>query len=87
MAAVKRRAVGLALLALGCVACASQPERQWYKPGDPNYTQADFRRDEAACTRNRVLDEECLKQRGWVPLSADRPAPPTGPQPGRGGRY
>ncbi len=82
--AIGAGSIGLFSLA----ACASlEPERQWYKPGG-NYTVAEFRQDQTACTKNRVLDEECLKQRGWVPLSGDREAPAR-PQPtGRGGsRY
>jgi hypothetical protein len=62
-------------------ACASlEPERQWYKPGG-NYTIAEFKQDQAACTKNRVLDEGCLKQRGWIPLTGDRepPARPAAP--------
>ena len=60
---------GLALVTfLG--ACSLDPEKQWYKPGG-NYTAAEFDRDSKACTKSRVLDEECLKARGWVPLSGD----------------
>jgi hypothetical protein len=84
MGAVIRR-MWLAVLPLAAVACAAQAEKQWYKPNQ-EYTTADLRRDEAACTRNRVLDEACLRERGWVPLTSDRPpAQPTGPVPGRGG--
>jgi len=57
-------------LALTAGACAFEPEKQWYKPA-ASYTVADFRRDEVACTKNRKLDEECLKQRGWTSLSGD----------------
>ena len=58
------------MLSLALTACSLAPERQWYKPG-ANYTVADFERDQAACTTNRQLDEECLKQKGWVPLSGE----------------
>lgn len=64
------------LIALACVvalplaACSLDPEKQWYKPSG-TYTSADFDRDTKACTKNRELDETCLKQRGWVPLSGD----------------
>lgn len=62
-------AYGLALVAsLG--ACSLDPEKQWYKPSG-SYTAADFDRDSKACTKSRVLDEECLKARGWIPLSGD----------------
>jgi hypothetical protein len=64
-------AVVLALgLALSLGACSLDPEKQWYKPAG-NYSTAEFDRDSKACTKNRQLDEECLKQRGWVPLSGD----------------
>lgn len=50
-------------------ACAgSGTARQWYKP-NVDYTSAEFEQDEKACTRDRRLDEGCLRERGWVPLS------------------
>ena len=61
----------LALTILSLAACASEPEKQWYRPGG-NYTTADFRRDEADCTKNKRLDEECLRERGWIAISADQ---------------
>ena len=85
MSAVLRRIAApclpvlLALLAAGC---SLDPDKQWYKPGG-TYTMADFERDRVACTRNRVLDEECLKQRGWVALSPDRSPPAPTPPPDR----
>jgi hypothetical protein len=57
-------------LALSLTACTSDPEKQWYKPAG-NYTTAEFERDSTACTKSGKLDEECLKQRGWVSLSGD----------------
>ena len=84
MSAVTRRnllfAAALASIGLFSIAgCTLEPERQWYKPGD-NYTVAEFKQDQAACTKNRVLDEQCLRGRGWVPLSGDR-EPPARQQP------
>lgn len=73
-----------ALLALA--GCGSGEEKQWYKP-NVNYTVAEFQRDQAECTKDGALDEICLKRRGWVPLSADRPAPVKPPEPTPGGRY
>jgi hypothetical protein len=76
------------MFVLSLNACATETEKQWYKPG-ANYTMAEFHRDEAACTKNKVLDEECMKERGWVALSADKDtiAPMQGglqsPKPGR----
>jgi len=72
MTAVNR--IAAALLALGVLVAGCQslePERQWYKPtGD--YSAAEFERDSKTCTKDRVLNEECLQQRGWVSLSGDR---------------
>jgi hypothetical protein len=77
------RILFLALVVASSAACSSGPEKEWYKPG-ASYTVADFQRDENACTTNRVLDEECLKGRGWVPLSVEEKKPtntaPTGPK-------
>ena len=67
--------VAITMLWLG--ACAFEARKQWYKPGD-TYTVAEFQRDETACTKSRVLDEACLRERGWVAISADEdkgPAP------------
>lgn len=66
------------LTAVACVlalagslgACSLDPEKQWYKPSG-SYTSAEFDRDTRTCTKDRVLNEECLKARGWVPLSGD----------------
>jgi len=58
------------------VGCSSERDRQWYD------------RDE--CTKGRELDEQCMKQRGWVPLTSDREPAGTPPKPAqspRGPRY
>jgi hypothetical protein len=70
------------------VGCSSERDRQWYKSG-VNYTVTEFTRDRDECTKNRELDEQCMKQRGWLPLTSDRePAGPTKPaQTPRGPRY
>ena len=89
MAAVTRWLALLISFSLAATACASVPEKQWYKPGG-SYTLADFRSDEKACTRDRQLDEECLKARGWVPLSADVEPTKADPTPAKSrptGRY
>ena len=80
------RTVLLAATLLALAACyAGEIEKQWYKPGT-DYTAADLQRDHAACTKNKVLDEECMKQRGWVGLSGDRDPPVKAAQPpGRAG--
>ncbi|OGK81515.1 MAG: hypothetical protein A2X52_10425 [Candidatus Rokubacteria bacterium GWC2_70_16] len=89
MTAVTRRLMLFFLFSLAAVACESVPEKQWYKPAGA-YTLADFRNDEKACTRDRKLDEECLKARGWVPLSGDVAPTKAEPTPTRTrptGRY
>lgn len=68
--------------------CSTERDRQWYKP-NANYTVAEFTRDRDACTKGTVLDEPCMKQRGWIPLSSDRSTETT-PKPAqspRGPRY
>jgi hypothetical protein len=66
---MRPRVVGLAIAPwLWLAGCASEPERQWMKVGQP-YTTAEFRRDVAACTRDGRLDEACLRQRGWVDVT------------------
>jgi len=69
-AAVTRR-IFLAVLVFAAIGCSLEPERQWYKPGSQSYTVAEFQRDHAECTKNRQLDEPCLRARGWVPLTGD----------------
>jgi len=76
MCAVIPRRLLLVVLALPLAACSTE-EMQWYKPGG-NYTMTEFNRDEASCTNNKVVDEDCMKNLGWVLLSADpyRGSPP-----------
>lgn len=64
---------------LSLVGCSTEHERQWYKP-NVNYTVDDFKRDRDACTNGNTLDEQCLKERGWMPLTSDKPVD-TGPKP------
>jgi hypothetical protein len=67
-------------------ACASA-DKQWYKPGT-EYTVTEFRRDRTVCEKNGKLDEECLRQKGWVPLSTDaEKAAPVNPNANQRGRY
>ena len=82
----------LPFAALILAACsASAPEKQWYKP-NADYTAAEFDRDRSACTdKKKVLDEECMKQRGWTALGGDiapatKPPDPT-KSPAAHGRY
>jgi hypothetical protein len=75
----------LAAVVVSLGACSSGPERQWYKPGR-SYTVADFQRDEADCTKDGRFDEQCMRDRGWVAVSADEDKLPPmqgGPPPSR----
>ena len=70
-----------ALALAACSAFSGEPEKQWYKP-NVDYTAADFERDRLACTdKKKLLDEECLKQRGWASLGGDIGAPVKAPDP------
>ncbi len=75
----------LAVLLGGAAGCASGDERLWYKPGG-NYTTAEFNRDRDGCTKDKKLDPDCMKAKGWVPVSPDRPTPPP-PLPSPRPRY
>ena len=78
-----RRAFFLLVLLFGSTfGCATGDERRWQKVG-VEYTTAEFNRDVDACTRNKKLDDECMKARGWVPMNPDRPAPTPSPTPSR----
>ena len=72
MPRMRRWIVLLPLAALILAACSSsESDKQWYKP-NVDYTAADFERDRSACTdKKKVLDEECMKQRGWAALGGD----------------
>ena len=71
----------LALLLLSESGCASKEEPLWYKPAK-EYTTAEFNRDRDSCMKERKLDYACMKAKGWVPVSPDRPEPSPPPSPG-----
>lgn len=62
------------LVLAGLWGCAREPERQWMKIGKP-YSMAEFERDKAECTREKKLDFDCMRARGWLDVSPDRPPP------------
>lgn len=70
MSAVNRLALLFVAVAIASSSCSLAPDKQWLKPGQ-TYTVAEFRQDEAACTKSGKLDEDCMRQRGWVALSGD----------------
>jgi hypothetical protein len=90
---MRRLTLLLPVAALGLAACSSsESEKQWYKP-NVDYTAADFERDRVACTdkKKKVLDEDCMKQRGWAALGGDigpsvKPPDPT-QSPAAKGKY
>ena len=72
---MRRLILLLPAAALALAACSSysgDSEKQWYKP-NVDYTAADFERDRVACTdkKKKLLDEDCMKQRGWAALGGD----------------
>jgi hypothetical protein len=91
MARMKRLIALLPIAALILTACSNAaPDRQWYKP-NVNYTAADFEHDRAACTdkKTKLLDDDCMKERGWVALGGDIGPAVKAPEPGKGakGKY
>lgn len=60
----------LPIVVLLCAAIAGcgEVDRKWMKLSG-NYTTEDLRRDLAACTRDRVLNEKCMEDRGWVVMN------------------
>ena len=73
MPGMRRLILVLPVAALALAACSSSAhsDKQWYKP-NVDYTAADFERDRMACTdKRKILDEECMKQRGWAALGGD----------------
>ena len=71
------RAFLLCCAVLGLLTACGPTEKQWYKP-NAEYTVAEFQRDRTACEKKGQIDEECLRQRGWVSLTPDKdkPLPP-----------
>jgi hypothetical protein len=61
--------LGLVTALTGCAA----DDRQWMKINE-KYTTEEFRRDYAACSTSGGLDEECMKRRGWVAVTAPKQA-------------
>ena len=92
MPGMRRLTLLLPVAALVLAACSSsESDKQWYKP-NVDYTAADFERDRAACTdKKKILDEDCMKQRGWAALGGDivpsvKPPDPT-KSPAAKGKY
>lgn len=79
-----RRPLLLACAVAGVLSgCGGYSDKQWMKVNE-SYTTEDFRRDHKACSKGVVLDEACMRAKGWVDLkpsakdrAADTPPPPT----------
>ena len=86
MPGMRRLILLLPVAAFALAACSSSAgsDRQWYKP-NVDYTAADFERDRLACTdkKKKVLDEGCIKQRGWASLGGDITPPVKAPDPAK----
>jgi hypothetical protein len=63
-------AYGVLLAALVASGCGTD-NREWMKI-DQTYTLAEFRRDFQECTVKGKLDEDCMKARGWVAVTAPK---------------
>jgi hypothetical protein len=81
------RSLLIACAALVVAGCSTAAEVEWMKVGQP-YTAAEFRRDYSACDKSGKL-EECLRDRGWVSVTARATPKQTAPDirtpPGSGG--
>jgi hypothetical protein len=79
--------LALLLAALAAVSGCGSDDRQWMKV-EGRYTTEEFQRDYRACTTRGKIDEECMRTRGWVSVSAskDKVTNPADAQKSRG-RY
>jgi hypothetical protein len=78
----------IVLLVLVLAGCGTTDDREWMKVNE-RYTKEEFQRDYRECSRKKdTVDEPCMRQRGWLPVSPSRSdaPPPPGPSPQRG-RY
>ena len=58
----------IVVLVIAAVAGCGEVDRKWMKLSG-NYTTEDLRRDLTACTRDRVLNDRCMEDRGWVVMN------------------
>ena len=77
-------------LMVALAGCGASDNREWMKV-DEKYTTEDFRRDYRECSKSGKLDDECLRRRGWVSVTAGqeekRKVDPLSQPTGRSGRY
>ena len=55
----------IVVLVVAAVAGCGEVGGKWMKLSG-NWTTEDLRRDHSACTRDRVLNDKCMEDRGWV---------------------
>ena len=73
-----------ALGILGLAGCFTET-REWMKM-DQKYKKQEFQRDYRECERGRSVDEACMRQRGWVPVSPSKAEAPRDMDPLSKGR-
>ena len=62
----------MALAGLGIGGCTASDDREWMKVNQPRWTTQEFVRDHKECSRAGKLDEPCMRQRGWVPVTPSK---------------
>jgi hypothetical protein len=68
---MKRWLAITALVAAAATGCGGEVERKYMKLSG-TYTAQDLRRDISACTKDKVLSDPCMQDRGWVVMNPAR---------------
>jgi hypothetical protein len=71
--------IGLGALALA--GCATSDDREWMKIDRERYSKEELRRDYKDCSKKGDVDEPCMRQRGWVPMSPTKEEAPKSMDP------
>jgi hypothetical protein len=71
--------IGLGALAL--TGCAAHDDREWMKVDRDRYSKEELRRDYKECSKKGDVDEPCMRQRGWVPMSPSKEEAPKSMDP------
>ena len=74
------RALALLALAAALAGCGGADDRQWMKINE-RYTTEEFQRDYKACSPKSTLDDDCMRNRGWVEVSRSKTERDTDPRP------
>jgi hypothetical protein len=76
----------LVLSTLSLTGCGAHDDREWMKV-DRRYTKEELQRDYKDCSRKGDLDDACMRQRGWIPMTPTKEEAPKAMDPlQRGGR-